>query len=74
MGSRYSEYLEHADLYYHSEPLQRIGQAYYNALSELHPELAGEINSTDLDPFFNDGRLDEFLKAVEEKLSDRTMG
>jgi hypothetical protein len=68
MGSRYHEYLEHADEYYRSEPLQRIGQAYYNALYELYTEFATTLVGTNLDPFCNDGRLDEFLVAVKEQL------
>lgn len=74
MGSRYREYLEYAEEYYRSEPTQRIGQAYANALSDLYPDMANELIGTDLDPFHNDSRLHEFLEAVEEQLDGRTTG
>jgi hypothetical protein len=40
---------------------QRPGQAHFNALYELRPDLADEIRGTDLDPFYNDTRIPEFL-------------
>ena len=39
---------------------QRHGQAAYNTLYSLYPELAREVVNTDKDPFYNDRLLPEF--------------
>lgn len=49
-------------------PNWRYGQAAYNVLAELEPELAGEIRGTVLDPFHDSERVQEFLLWVERKL------
>ena len=45
----------------------RLGQAYYNMLPNA---LAANIRTTDLDPFFNNMRLENFLLYVQEHWSD----
>jgi hypothetical protein len=47
----------------------RKGQAYFNALHEVHPELADEIRGGNLDPFYQDKRIDEFLAWVKTRLT-----
>lgn len=47
---------------------ERVGQAYFNALNEVWPELAELVHATAADPFyadsFNDPRLVAFLNVV----------
>lgn len=33
---------------------QRLGQAYFNALHQIHPEVADIVRTTDADPFYAD--------------------
>jgi hypothetical protein len=54
-------------------PEWRSGQCHFNALMDSHPNLAEMIRGTDLDPFFQDKRLPDFLKWVEKKLSSQEM-
>ena len=42
----------------------REGQAAFNALHEVDPDLANEIRGTRLDPFYRDDKLPEFFAAV----------
>ena len=43
---------------------ERKGQAAFNALHELDPDLANALRGSKHDPFFQDERLPEFLKEV----------
>lgn len=45
---------------------QRMGQALFNALHDLSPELADLIRGTDVDPFYNDDRILAFFTFIEE--------
>ena len=55
-------------------PSERWGQAWFNALSEVHLELANELQfQTDLDPFYyenGDERLSETIAWTQEHWSD----
>lgn len=42
----------------------REGQAAYNVLSKERPDLASQINGTDLDPFYDNERLPAFYDWV----------
>lgn len=42
----------------------RKGQAYFNALYEIYPEVADLIRGTDADPFYTDNRLAAFYDAI----------
>lgn len=44
---------------------QRFGQACFNALYEIAPEIANEIRTTGADPFYDDTRVPDFLLAIE---------
>ncbi len=44
----------------------RKGQAHFNLLYNLNPELAQEVTDTEVDPFYDDTRLPAFYKWVEE--------
>lgn len=48
---------EHRDL--------RPGQAYYNALWASQPELAEIVRGSEVDPYYHNGRLPDFLELVE---------
>lgn len=54
-----------------AHPEQRTGQAYFNRLYELEPELANEIRATGLDPFYRDDILPDFLTKVYEEIETR---
>lgn len=43
---------------------QRKGQAYFNALVLVAPELAELIRGTKDDPFYDDGNLPAFMTAI----------
>lgn len=45
---------------------QRCGQAHYNALRDVRPDIAGMIVNTDKDPFYDDSRLPVFLNFISE--------
>ena len=47
-------------------PKWRKGQAYFNYLYQLHPDVANEIRETEYDPFYNDSRIDKFLNKISE--------
>jgi hypothetical protein len=46
----------------------RKGQAFFNVLLELEPEVAHRLIGTAEDPFYDDGKLPEFLVRVVEEL------
>lgn len=43
---------------------ERIGQAYYNVLSQNRPDISHIVNGSHLDPFYDDRRLGDFLTFV----------
>ena len=47
-------------------PKLRKGQAYFNYLYQLHPDVADEIRGTEFDPFYNDSRIEKFLNKISE--------
>ena len=47
-------------------PEWRKGQAYFNYLYQLHPDVADEIRETEYDPFYNDSRIEKFLNKISE--------
>ena len=44
----------------------RLGQAFYNTLYEEYPEVADSIVGTDLDPFYDNNKLDKCIAAITE--------
>lgn len=46
----------------------RRGQAFFDVLSELEPELAERLTGTADDPFYDDSKLPAFLLRVAEEL------
>lgn len=66
----FEDYVVNAAEYHRKYPEQRIGQAYFNylwgAAESDHVHLADEIAGTDIDPFYVDARLPDFLDFVEK--------
>ena len=46
----------------------RLGQAYFNYAEELYPEETNQLRGTEYDCFYNDEKIPEFLKKLNEKL------
>lgn len=51
---------------YHDQT-QRIGQAYFNALHDSHPAIADDFRGGDLDPFYRDGMVPQFLAFLAQE-------
>lgn len=49
--------------YIESHPSQRHGQAAFNLMAELYPGEARKFTGTAFDPFYNDSRVDAFVRA-----------
>lgn len=47
-------------------PMLRRGQVMFNVLSEIKPEMARDIMDTDKDPFYDDSKIPEFIKYINE--------
>lgn len=45
---------------------ERWGQALFNSLHYLDPELANEVRGTEADPFYDDARVDAFYSRMAE--------
>lgn len=61
----FNEYLSAAAITFRFEPTWRVGQAYFNALEVNRPDIARKIRDSLVDPFYDDGKLADFLQAVE---------
>lgn len=51
----------HTNLQKHPE--QRFGQAVFNTAHEFSPEIARDLQSRDIDPFYKEDKVSEFLEA-----------
>ena len=58
-----NQYLMAANAAYLDNPW-RIGQAYFNVLDEVRPDLANSIRGTVHDPFYRDAILPHFLAII----------
>jgi len=56
---------EHACFLMSQKPW-RLGQALFNALQELAPMVANSVRGTDLDPFYDDKKCENFLTYLRE--------
>lgn len=45
-------------------PCLRKGQALYNAASTLYPDICSSIVGLNMDPFYNDLNIDNFIKYL----------
>ena len=48
----------------------RYGQACYNVLSEMYPDIADKVRGTDLDPFYNDNKVTDFFCWLFDEVCD----
>jgi hypothetical protein len=60
----FEDLLGHMTHYANAHPSQRRGQAYFNSLSERSSDLAAQICGTEVDPFYDDKKINQFLAAV----------
>ena len=65
-----AQYLEAVQVAMRERRGLRRGQAFFNVLLELEPELAHRLEETADDPFSNDGNLPGFLLRVGESLRE----
>lgn len=59
----------HQDIkqYMLENPWQRKGQAAFNLMYAFNYKVANEFRGTDIDPFYHDDRIDEFVKRCLAK-------
>lgn len=50
---------------YKTETNQRFGQAAFNVLVEVRPDISEKIRGSLKDPFYKDERLSEFFQYVQ---------
>lgn len=67
--STWPEVLDYMRMKYTYAPSDwRMGQAYFNALYEIYPEIADMVRATDADPFQankpNDPRMVKFIDTI----------
>ena len=55
---------------YAAMPSLRKGQAYFNALSAINPELTKEITGTDADPFYDNSKIGRFFQFIYSNVKD----
>ena len=60
----YWQYLEAAAKEQAAHPSYRNGQALFNVLYDVRPDLAEQVRGTHLDPFYDNGLVGEFLDFV----------
>lgn len=64
-----------AEIYGAGHQHQRYGQALFNALHELHPDLANEARGSADDPFYNEGAVNRFiLRFIDAERAEATRG
>lgn len=63
----FTVYLKHVSWKIYKQPSQRMGQAYFNTLHDLHPEIADDFRGGRLDPFYDDTRMPDFLAFLAQE-------
>jgi len=70
MTPNFTIYLQDVvNTYDEAYPHLRWGQTYSNLLGKYAPNLALIVSSTDLDPFYNDEKIPQFIEYVQERWS-----
>lgn len=59
-------YLNHVSAMKRYFPHYRMGQCYFNALYDSHPEIADQFRGGIDDPFYDDGLIGNFLSTLYE--------
>lgn len=73
MNASYVKFCALAARWVGENPAQRIGQAHFNCLRVIHPEIAEQVHGDlTLDPFYVDDRLPAFLAFVRKRLEEAT--
>lgn len=70
MHFRFQAFCDAARKYREQYPSQREGQAHMNVLGQWEPELYVAITGTDIDPFYVDSKMGDFLSYVLEHLPE----
>jgi len=52
-------------------PKWRYGQAFFNALYELFPNIADSIRGSNIDPFYRDDNVEKCIKYLEDRNEQR---
>ena len=61
-----AEFVKAAERYYHGQKHQRRGQAYYNYLYDfVNRRAATDLTGSAYDPFYEDSKIDDFLRKLE---------
>ncbi len=60
----YSEYVVAAAKYYQENSEERMGQAYFNVLCVIRPDISEKIRGTNKSAFYNNKKLAEMLDEV----------
>ena len=67
----FAGFVEHATKrYYQLRQLDdswRFGQVLFNELLSTRPDIAEKIRATEMDPFYNNGKMDMFLNFVADR-------
>lgn len=58
----YDEFVTEAERACVKNPFLRRGQAASNALYLLRPDLAAKVTASDLDPFYDDAKVERFYE------------
>lgn len=67
--NKFQEYLGAVSSAAVDNPTWREGQAYFNVLNRMYPDIADRIRGTVIDPFHADSIIPEFLEAVEKEVN-----
>jgi hypothetical protein len=60
------EYMMNALLQFEEYGGWRMGQTHWNVLVEFRPELAERLHGTELDPFYSDNVIPQYLRFIFE--------
>lgn len=52
-------------------PHWHAGQATFNALEELRPDLASALKASDIDPYYSPSRLEAFYTWLSDQAGDQ---
>lgn len=59
--NEYEAFIDAVTARVRDRPSERKGQAAFNTLNEVRPDLAKRVRSSRIDPFYDDARLSSFL-------------
>jgi len=62
-----NEVLNHAKDMIRQHPEYRWGQSVFNSLCQFYPDTANAIRTTENDPYYNDGIVDQCINFIKEK-------